>query len=345
MTILCLPTVAKSMGHGGNLRRILSSENSAFLLPETERKMSLPIVAKEQESNRLPFVVNVVCQYWGVEIPISNHSVPGPSGPSMIDGIELAEAHGLKAFVYRGSVSDLKRRIDQSIPAIVILPGMLTVLQHANIVSGYSSSERRIFLYVPEPDTMGAVPDDSFDKQWMQDDRTTIVFVPSDMAGILSSEKLELAETNRQYLEAERLWRLGNVSEAEGKLRRALNREPSNVQAWAMLGSIINERGSTEAVSLYERAISINPRYFLAHRGLGNYYLKNKQYSKAASCYSAALEINPIRNPVIFKNRALAHIALNDNASARRDLQSYLEALPNAPDASAVREAIKDIGS
>ena len=65
----------------------------------------------------------------------------------------------LHPYIYKGSIKDLKKRIDQGIPPIVILPGIRETVQHATIVSGYNSEETGILTYIPEPDTIGAIPE------------------------------------------------------------------------------------------------------------------------------------------------------------------------------------------
>jgi tetratricopeptide (TPR) repeat protein len=310
---------------------------------DSEHKLLLPLVGKNEESHRLPFVINVVARYWGIEIPISHHEPVGPQGPSIINGIELSEAYGLSAIVYRGSMRDLKRRVDQNIPPIVILPGVSSSLQHATIILGYSPLERRILLYVPEPDTVGAVPETKFEEEWRQEDMTTIAIVPSDMTSLVDVEEGASKVSNRLYLESERLWRENKTSDAVEKLRKAVKEDPLNAQAWAMLGSIHNEIGASEALSYYEQAVRVNPMYYLAHRGLGNYYLKKKEYSKAIASYTTALQLNPRRSPALFKNRALAWIPLDEKDKAKLDLQRYIESAPHAADAESIRQAILEL--
>ncbi len=128
-----------------------------------EHFITLPLVSLEKDNVCLPLVVNVVSKYWGEEIPEdeimeSAKKYPQIKGSIMMEGIELAERHGLASYIYRGSLQDIKTRIDQGIPTIVILPGIYDTVQYASIVAGYNSEERRILTYVPEPDTIAANP-------------------------------------------------------------------------------------------------------------------------------------------------------------------------------------------
>ena len=155
--------------------------------------LTLPLVNPDEENICLPLVINVISKYWGEEISLVDteqiaKKYSGIKGSIMIEGIELAEKHGLKGYVYRGSVEDIKRKIDQGIPSIVILPGIHETVQHANIICGYDPDEGRILSYIPQPDTIGAIPETQFQRDWEQDDMTSIVLVPEDMKQIIEKQ-------------------------------------------------------------------------------------------------------------------------------------------------------------
>jgi tetratricopeptide (TPR) repeat protein len=213
-------------------------------------------------------------------------------------------------------------------------------VQHAMVVSGYNSEERRILTYVPEPDTLGAIPESKFDQDWEQDDMTAIVIIPSDMKDLLGNDNLKFAKSNRMCFEAEGLRQQGKVNEAIESLRKATEIDSGNAQIWGLLGGIYNETNSNQAVSCYEMAIKQNAKYYLAYRGLGNYYLKKKDYSLAEVYYSRAININPFRFGPIYKNRAIARMQLGNNQGAREDLVKYLEQMPAAEDRKSIEEAL-----
>jgi len=309
---------------------------------QPEHFISLPLVGKEEESPRLPLAINVVAKYWGEDL-VQPDSPAQPRGAVMIDGIELAEKAGLAAYIYKGSLKNLKKRIDQGIPVIAIMPGIQDVAQHATVVSGYSVDERRILTYVPEPDTVGAVPESKFEDDWEQDDSTAIVIVPADMKELVKKEEAQFAQSNRLCFEAERLRQQGNAGKAAEILRQAAEKDPENAQAWSQLGGVYNEQGSEEAVVCYERAVKLNPKYYLAYRGLGNYFLKKQDYSLAEAYYSKAIGVNPARYGPIYKNRAVARMQLGNNAGAKGDLVKYLEQTPGAQDRKSIEDAITQI--
>lgn len=39
------------------------------------------------------------------------------------------------------------------------MPGLMETIQHATVVAGYDPREDRIITYVPEPDTVGSIPE------------------------------------------------------------------------------------------------------------------------------------------------------------------------------------------
>lgn len=307
--------------------------------------IALPLINNSEDRPTLPLAINVVAKYWGEDLTEERpqgHQVG--KGAVVIDGLDLAEKHGLTSYIFKGSIKDIKKRIDQGIPPIVIMPGLHDISQHATVVSGYDVEERRILTYVPEPDTVGAIPELKFEQDWEQDDMTEIIIIPAEMKkDILKDESLKFAESNRTCFESERLRQEGKTEKAIEKLLEATKADANNAQVWLQIASIYNEKGSDQAIICYERAISINPRYYMAYRGLGNYYLKKKEYSLAEECYTNAIRTSPSRYGPIYKNRAIARMQNGNNAGAKDDLTKYLEQTPNATDSESIKAAIAEI--
>jgi hypothetical protein len=321
----------------------LQDSESIILESQPEHFISLPLVSKNQDSADLPLVMNVVLKYWGEDISPTAPAASNERGVTMIHGIELAQRRGIESYIYKSSMADLKKRVDQGIPPIVIMPGIMATVQHAMIVSGYDSEEHRILTYVPEPDTVGAIPEQKFEQDWEQDDMTAIIMLPSDMKDILKNEVLKFAKSNRVCFEAEGLRQYGNIDEAIERLQKAVDIDPDNSQAWVLLGGAYNEANSDRAILCYENALKLNPRSYLAYRGLGNYYLKEKDYSLAEAYYSKAIDINSFRFAPIYKNRAVARMQIGNNKGAKEDLTRYLEQLPTAQDRKSIEEALMEL--
>jgi hypothetical protein len=310
---------------------------------QPEHFINLPLVSNNEGSGDLPLVMNVLLKYWGEDMSIPRSGATSDKGATMIHGIELAERLGIESCIYKSSMKDLKRRIDEGIPPIVIMPGIKATVQHAMIVSGYNSEEGRILTYVPEPDTMGAIPESKFEQDWEQDDMTAIIMIPSDMKGLLKNEDLKFARSNRICFEAEGLRQDGKINEAIDWLERAVQIDRDNSQAWVLLGGVYNETNSDKAIFCYENAMRLNPKSYLSYRGLGNYYLKKRDYSLAEAYYSKAIDINSFRFAPIYKNRAIARMQIGNNAGAKEDLIKYLEQMPTAEDRKNIEEALAEL--
>ncbi|MFQ5920507.1 MAG: tetratricopeptide repeat protein [Nitrososphaerales archaeon] len=316
---------------------------------QAKHTLELPLVREDEDNICLPLVVSVVSRYWGEEIPIAEAKeiaklYPKIRGTIMIEGIQLAEKHGFRSFIYRGSLQDLKKRIDQGLPPIVILPGIRETVQHATVISGYDESTNRVLTYFPEPDKIGAIAYKQFNELWRQDDSITMMLVPNDMAMYVENDGPLFTNSNRVCFVAEKLHVQGKLDESLAMLLKAGKEEPKNPRVWHLLGSIYNDLGSEEAVRCYEQATNLNPKYYLAYRGTGNYYLKKKEYAKAGEYYSKAIEINPARFGPIYKNRAIARIETGDKNGGAGDLATYLEQCPDAGDRGSIEAMIKELG-
>ena len=321
----------------------MRDKESTGLESQPEHFITLPLVSKNEDNADLPLVMNVVIKYWGEDISPPISGAASDRGVTMIHGIELAETLGFESYIYKSSMKDLKKRIDQGIPPIVVMPGIQATVQHAMVVSGYDSEERRILTYVPEPDTVGAIPESKFEQDWEQDDMTAIIMIPSDMKELLKNEELKFAKSNRICFEAEELRQHGKINEATQRLQRAVEIDPENSQAWVLLAGVYNETNSDKAIRCYENAIKLNPKSYLAYRGLGNYYLKKKDYSLADAYYGKAIDINSFRFAPIYKNRAVARMQIGNNRGAKEDLIKYLEQMPTAQDRKSIEEALVEL--
>ena len=306
-----------------------------------EHFINLPLVGKSETSAHLPLVVNVVVKYWGEDI--SPQVAKEDKSLAMINGIMLAESRGFVSYIYKSSIKELKKCIDQGIPPIVIMPGIFGMIQHAMVVSGYSNEERRILTYVPEPDTVGAIPERKFEQDWEQDEMTAIIIVPSDMKNLIKNDSLHFARSNRLCFVAEGLRQCGKIKEAFEELYKAIEIDADNAQGWCLLAGLYNETNSDQAVPCFEKAIKLNPKYYLAYRGLGNYYLKKKNFVLSDAYYSQTIAINPTRYGPIYKNRAIARIQLSNNYGAKEDLLKYLEQTPEAEDRKNIEDALAEL--
>lgn len=311
-----------------------------------EHRIALPIVDLSLDTPQLPLVFNVIALYWGEDLTRASGGMKPQykhvRGSVLIEAIEAAERCGLRSVMYKSDMKDVKRKIDQGIPIITILPGIYDLVQHATIVSGYSPPERRILIYVPDQEKHGAIPENKFEQEWEEDDTTSIILIPTDMQEIIADTDFKFQDSNRRCLVAERLRLHGNTTTAIDELSHAVDIDDDNPHAWYSLGSAYSEQQSDSAIQCYERAIHLNKRYYLAYRALGNYYLKKEQYDAADTWYTRAIDINPVRFGPIYKNRAFAR-SRSGKGSVKEDLEKYLRYTPDAPDRNSIQQAMREL--
>lgn len=317
---------------------------------DNEHTLVLPLVESKDDEICLPLAINVLLTYWGEydfiqEAKERARKYKDIKGSIFIEGFELAESRGYVVNIFRGNIQGLKKKIDQGIPSIVIMPGLKDTIQHATVISGYDPEENRIVMYVPEPDTVGSIPEKKFTELWEQDGSLTITIIPVDMKDVNEKESANRDESYRMCFEAERLLLTGKTKEAIEKLNNATDTNKSNELALDMLGSIYNELKSDEAKNYFEASIKLNPKFYLSYRGIGNYYLRKEEYLLAEKSYSSAISINPSRFGPIYKNRGIVRIRLDDKEGAISDLNMYLDQCPQANDKNNIELAIKELSS
>jgi len=312
----------------------------------SEHELLLPQVT--EENIYLPLAISAVSKYWNVNLPISEakeiaKKYPNVRGSILIEGIELAERHGLGSLILHSTISELKKIIDMGIPPIVILPGLYETVQHASVISGYDDSEKTIIHYIPQQDQIGAIPQKQFEKLWQEDGMLMILLAPPDIISTIRVENRSKEKSNRLCFVSEKLNLQAKADEAINSLKEAITLDASNSTALCLLGGIYNEKNSQECVSFYEKSIQANKQCYLAYRGLGNYYLKSKQYDKADSYYTSAIQINEARFGPIYKNRGIAKMSQNKNKEAKQDFENYLKYSPNAKDRNDILQALKEM--
>jgi Flp pilus assembly protein TadD len=313
---------------------------------KVQHTLILPSAHKNEDNPCMPLAINVLLKYWGVDAPIDEVNVRSKKygsvrGSVLIEGIEIAESHGFMVYIYKGNLGDLRKRIDQGIPIIVIMPGIQETVQHATIVTGYSIEEGRIFTYVPEPDTEGAFPQNIFMNFWKQDGSISIMILPKELQERVNLEELEKKESYRMCFEAERSFHLKNHKNAIASLESALKLDKENSFAWSLLGSLYNELGSDQAIQCFEKSIELNPESYLSVRGIGNYYLKRADYDLAKKYYTQAIRIHEHRYGPIYKNLAITKLNTHDKEGARLDLEEYLKQCPKAKDRNEIESSLE----
>jgi len=320
-------------------------------MEQEDHQLLLPLV--EDENICLPLPINVVSRYWNIELPMAEAIESAKkysefNGSIIIEGIELAERHGLSCKIVHSSLIELKKIIDAGIPPIVILPGIPEITQHASVITGYNDEEKTILHYIQKGNQEGeqqegAIPQDVFDREWSEEGKLLIIIAPVETLSDITLENNSQDKSNRLCFNSEKLNILKNSNDAITALKEAIELDSNNSTALHLYGAMLNQQNSLECVSFYEKSLEINNKSYLTFNGLGNFYLKTNQFEKAESSYSKAIKINPKRSAKIYKNRAYLREKLNKNSDAKEDLKSYLKYFPKAPDRGIIEQAIREI--
>ena len=320
-------------------------------MEEENHELLLPLI--DEENICLPLPINVVSKYWNIDLPMaeaieSAKKYSGFDGSILIEGIEIAERHGLSCKIIHSSLSELKKIIDLGIPPIVILPGIPEITQHASVITGYNKIEKTILHYIQKGNQEGdqqegAIPEVIFEKEWSEEGKLMIILAPSDIISSIGLKNESNEKSNRLCLISEKQNILKDNTEAFESLKQALEIDENNVTALNLFGAMLNAQNSPECVKYYEKCLQINKNSYLTYNGLGNFYLKTGQFDKAENSYNKAIKINPKRSAKIYKNRAYLREKQNNNSNAKDDLKNYLKYYPKASDRGIIEQAIREL--
>ena len=116
-----------------------------------------------------------------------------------------------------------------------------------------------------------------------------------------AQKKFEMSiETDPEYDDAH--YRLGTIymekkeyDKAESSLRTAIRLNPRNANAFYILARrlAMNDGTVSEAISMFNRAISMMPLNMQVYTDLGNLYLKSGDKARAINVFERALKVNP----------------------------------------------------
>lgn len=91
-----------------------------------------------------------------------------------------------------------------------------------------------------------------------------------------------------------------NILYAENNIKEAFNlllsipEDERSAQNWLLMGNILQDEGKTDdAAFMYNRAISVDEKYYKAHYNLGNIYMLQDKPNLAIKSYKKAVKYNP----------------------------------------------------
>ena len=86
----------------------------------------------------------------------------------------------------------------------------------------------------------------------------------------------------------------GQYEQAEMDLKRAIELEPANADAWRRLGRTYESANRPpSALTAYLKAIEIQPEYFRNHQELGSFYIQRGEYENAVGAFKREIELAP----------------------------------------------------
>jgi tetratricopeptide (TPR) repeat protein len=113
-------------------------------------------------------------------------------------------------------------------------------------------------------------------------------------------------------------------------LNRAAELAPNSDAAYRDLGDAYSENhNDKESVSAYQKAVSMNPYYWLNHTALGNAYLGLGDYAKALPEFQNVIEIAP-ENPMGYESVGSVYLRQDKWEKAISQYQKSLALAPNA---------------
>jgi predicted double-glycine peptidase len=162
------------------------------------------------------------------------------------NGAELllfARDRGYVAFSYDGSIADLKTRVAQNLPVIVLQYQALDDKRgHFRVVMGYDDDKKLLYTRDSNYESVRAIPYATFAKLWEPYGNWSLIVAPTS-----ESAKLSGLDRNNVVLHldlGQAYLRRNNTSLATAHLREALRLEPGNEEAVQMLMQISNRGAS-----------------------------------------------------------------------------------------------------
>src|SRR5262249_9028955 len=105
-------------------------------------------------------------------------------------------------------------------------------------------------------------------------------------------QAVELMAPDAAEVLARRLLNAKSFDEAEGVLRRLIDRVPERAMAWLLLAHVRHARNDTDAAAdLLRRAMALDPKLAPAHNDLGTILQAQGRLEEAEVCYRRAIEL------------------------------------------------------
>ncbi len=128
------------------------------------------------------------------------------------------------------------------------------------------------------------------------------------------------------------------------ELKQAASAAPKSSEAWTQYGdALMDAQRFSEAVDAYQKSLNLNPKNPNVLVDQGTCYRGIKKFDKAVENYRKAIKINP-NFPNAHRNLGVVlSYDLHNTTEGVKEFQKYLEIVPNAPDAAAIKNSIRTL--
>ena len=111
-----------------------------------------------------------------------------------------------------------------------------------------------------------------------------------------------------------------------------IDEKERTAQDWLILGNVLEDKGEQEnAVFMYQKAISTDPKYYKAYYNLANYNMQNNRLNLAVQNYKKAASLNK-ENPYVLYNLSCAYIKLGEIKKAKTALNKAIMLRSDIPE-------------
>ncbi len=111
-----------------------------------------------------------------------------------------------------------------------------------------------------------------------------------------------------------------------------INEKERTAQDWLILGNVLEDKGEKDnAIFMYQKAITVDSKYYKAYYNLANHYAQNNQLNMAVQNYKKAASINK-ENPYILYNLACTYIKLGEIKKAKTNLNKAIMLRSDIPE-------------
>lgn len=138
--------------------------------------------------------------------------------------------------------------------------------------------------------------------------------------------------------------RQGDHAHAEQVLLQSLQINPNDSESYVNLGHVLyEERRYPEAAGRLEEALKRSPGSATGHFFLGSTYLRLGDLNQAESHLKQACVLDPTGLPAAHLQLANTYLRAHDSTDAGTELETYLKAKPDDPQAPAIRKLLASL--